>query len=127
MNKINITNNAWKKIASIIQNSNSAGLLFSAKGGGCNGFNYNLKLMNKQTFKNIQNNKTTIIEKNKIKVIIDPISELYLLGTTVDYVNESIENNIFESKFTFKPNKNITDICGCGISFTPKTIKMSST
>ena len=54
---ITITLNAWEKFDNIIKNSKSdknsksnknniKGFLFSAKSGGCNGFNYNLRSLN---------------------------------------------------------------------------------
>ena len=41
-NAIHITKNAWNKL-NTIQNNKYNQFLFSAKGGGCNGFSYNLK------------------------------------------------------------------------------------
>jgi Fe-S cluster assembly iron-binding protein IscA len=57
---------------------------------------------------------------NNIKIYIDQLSEFYLLGTKIDYISEDFNKNIFESKFTFTPNKNKASSCGCGISFSPK-------
>jgi len=48
------------------------------------------------------------------------LSELYLLGTTIDYINQDYIKNIFESKFIFNIDKELASACGCGISFTPK-------
>ena len=51
---ISITKNAWSKIKHIIQIShNNLGFIFSASSGGCNGFNFNLKLLDQQTFNEI--------------------------------------------------------------------------
>ena len=44
---------------------------------------------------------------------------MYLLGTTVDYIQEDYGKGIFESKFKFEINKEKMSSCGCGISFTP--------
>ena len=61
-----------------------------------------------------------IAEKHNIKVYVDPFSEFYLLGTKIDYIQENLEKNIFENKFTFTPDKKKASTCGCGVSFSPK-------
>ena len=60
------------------------------------------------------------IEKNGTKVYIDPISEMYLFDTEIDYISEDLKKNMFENKFVFIPDKNKSITCGCGISFSPK-------
>lgn len=120
---INITENAWNKIISInkkvIVNN---GFLFSAKTGGCNGFNYSFNILKQDEFNEIHKGKLkpNYVEKYNIKVYVDPLSEFYLLGTKIDYVQENIEQNIFENKFTFTPDKKKASTCGCGVSFSPK-------
>ena len=120
---INITENAWNKMINInkklvINN----GFLFSAKTGGCNGFNYNLNILKNEEFIEIHKGKIkpNFVEKYNIKVYVDPLSEFYLLGTKIDYIQENIEKNIFENKFTFTPDKAKASTCGCGVSFSPK-------
>ena len=61
-----------------------------------------------------------MLKNNNTKLLVDPVSEFLLLGTTIDYIKEDYENNIFESKFIFKPDKDLATTCGCGISFNPK-------
>lgn len=115
---VTITNNAWKKMDSILKKTDSYCFLFSATGGGCNGFNYNLESINKNKFDEIK--YTSLIENNNVKFIIDPMSEFLLIGTTIDYINEDYSKNIFESKFIFTPLKEFATTCGCGVSFSPK-------
>ena len=120
---ISITNNAWNKMTYILNkqnNNNLFGFIFSAKGGGCNGFNYDLKLLNNDEFNNINKKRISILEKNKTKLLVDPLAEMYLIGTTIDYINEDFNKGIFEKKFIFKPDKKLASTCGCGTSFTPK-------
>jgi iron-sulfur cluster assembly protein len=120
---ISITKNAWSKIKHIIQIShNNLGFIFSASSGGCNGFNFNLKLLDQQTFNEINKNKLkpTIIQNNNTKLYIDPLSELYLIGSTIDYIEEDYSKGEFENKFIFNVNKDLATSCGCGVSFTPK-------
>ena len=118
---LNITENAWYKMTNILKKTNdknNIGFLFSADSGGCNGFNYNLELINNTQFKELKN--PSIIENNNIKLIIDPFSEFYLLGTTIDYINEDFNKGIFENKFLFIPDQKTAYSCGCGKSFTLK-------
>ena len=119
-----ITNNAWDKIKNILDTSkNIYGFLFYASSGGCNGFNYNLELLDKNTFNELNESKikpSIINDDYNNKVYIDPTSEFYLFGTKIDYIKEDYSKNIFESKFIFSPDKSIATSCGCGISFNIK-------
>ena len=122
---IKITNNAWNKINQILEKQQLYSFIFSAKSGGCNGFNYNLSLIDKMEYNKILKEtkiKPLIIQNNSNKVLIDPMSEFLLLGTTIDYIQEDFNNGIFENKFVFIPDKEITNSCGCGVSFTPKKL-----
>ena len=105
-----VTKKAWEKMFNIASKNINHNFLFSANGGGCNGFNYKLEL--------IKNND--INENNNVKLIIEPTSELLLLGTTIDYIKEDYSKNIFESKFIFTPKKDFATTCGCGVSFSLK-------
>ena len=120
---IKITNNAWKKIFDISIKSQNNKLLFGATSGGCNGFNFNLNLMKKDDYKNIENLKPNFIQNNNIKVYIDPFSEMHLIGTEIDYVQENFDKGIFENKFVFNIDKKLASSCGCGVSFMPRNIK----
>ena len=122
---INVTNVAWNKMIQISEKQNKFNFLFSATSGGCNGYNYKLELIDnnefdtiiKEEFKKI---KPTLLNKNNTNLLVDPISEFLLLGTTIDYISEDYSKGIFENKFIFTPNKNLASTCGCGVSFTPK-------
>ena len=121
---INVTTNAWNKIENILKiQSNNWGFLFSAEGGGCGGFNYSFKTIDNDRYNKIFDKskiKPSIINNDNSKIMIDPYSEMFLLGTTIDYVKEDYNKNIFESKFIFVPNKELATTCGCGVSFSPK-------
>ena len=116
---INITDNAWNKIDNILNhNINLHNFYFSIDSGGCNGFNYVFTAQTNHEFNNfINNNKLNInyTSNNNNNVYIDPLSEMFIIGTTIDYIED-----IYESKFIYKPNKNIANSCGCGISFSLK-------
>ena len=124
---ITITNNAWTKMEQVIKSKRGGAFVFSATSGGCNGFNYDLRLFNKDQYEKTHDAYTnrgkitpTVIKQNDAKILIDPISEMTLMGTTIDYVSEDYDKDIFESKFVFTPNKDLASSCGCGISFMPK-------
>tara|TARA_Y100000389_G_scaffold192867_1_gene220868 strand:+ start:301 stop:708 length:408 start_codon:yes stop_codon:yes gene_type:complete len=124
-NIVNITKPAWNKIGQVLNKTNKCSFLFSATGGGCNGYNYNFKVIEEDKFNSIINQtkiKPTLIENNGNKVLIDPLSEFLLTGTTIDF-----EETIYESKFNFITNKDTAYSCGCGTSFTLKKPKISDT
>ena len=126
---ISVTENAWKKINTILsndKNNNNKSMLLDIKSGGCNGFNYIFTTFNSNEtrIKDADKyNKYSIVQSpfNKDnKIYIEPIAEFYVLGTKIDYVQEDYSKNIFESKFIFIPDKNLATNCGCGISFSLK-------
>jgi len=115
---VTITNSALSKMKKISKITNNYAFLFSANSGGCNGFNYNIETIDKIGFDSLV--KPSVIEKEDIKLAIEPLSEMLLIGTTIDYIKEDYNKNIYESKFVFIPDKNLATTCGCGVSFTPK-------
>lgn len=128
---IQVSISAWSKIKDIIQKSgNQYGFLYSCSSGGCNGFNFELDLLDKDYYLKIRDGKfLTILTDNNTEaphsgavcnLYIDPLSEMYLLGTTIDYVKEDYQKGIYESKFNFVINKELMTSCGCGVSFSPK-------
>ena len=74
-------------------------------GGGCSGFQYGF------TFDEVQNEDDTVMEKNGVMLLIDPMSYQYLAGAEIDY-SEGLEG----AQFVIK-NPNATSTCGCGSSF----------
>ena len=109
---------------SIIQSSpNKEGFIFGVTSGGCNGFNFDLKLAEKNEMITLRKKKSTCMQNNNVEIIIDPISEIHLLGTTVDYVKEDYSKGIFENKFVYNIDKKLASSCGCGVSFMPRNIK----
>lgn len=73
-------------------------------GGGCAGFSYDLYFDEKTEM----DKEYTI---HQVRVIVDQMSLMYLMGTTIDYV-EGLQGAGF--KFN---NPNVTSTCGCGSSF----------
>ena len=120
---IQITKSAWNKMGSIMKKSNNqSGFIFGVTSGGCNGFNFDMKLIDEKELERILKLKPTVLEEKNTKLYIEPLSEMYLIGTTIDFVNEDYSKGIFESKFTYNVDKKLASSCGCGVSFMPRNI-----
>lgn len=74
-------------------------------GGGCSGLQYGF------TFDEVTNEDDTVMEKNGVALLIDPMSYQYLMGAEIDYT-EGLEG----AQFVIK-NPNASSTCGCGSSF----------
>ena len=120
-----ITRPAWSKMIQVLKDTNQYAFLFSAKGGGCNGFNYTLKAMNEMEITTIFADSTippTTYSHDDHLLYVDPVSEMLLLGTTIDYISEDYSKGQYESKFVFNVDKKFASSCGCGVSFSPKNL-----
>ncbi len=63
------------------------------------------------TFDEVKNDDDTVLEKNGVMLLVDPMSYQYLAGSEIDYT-EGLEG----AQFVIK-NPNATSTCGCGSSF----------
>ncbi|KAF0202371.1 MAG: iron-sulfur cluster insertion [Gallionellaceae bacterium] len=101
------TDNAANKVKQLIEEEGNAELKLRVfvSGGGCSGFQYGF------TFDEVSNEDDTVLDKNGVKLLIDPMSFQYLAGAEIDY-QEGLEG----SQFVIK-NPNATTTCGCGSSF----------
>ncbi|HRN67802.1 MAG TPA: iron-sulfur cluster insertion protein ErpA [Promineifilum sp.] len=81
------------------------GLRVFVAGGGCSGMQYGMALEAEPR------NYDHIVEKDGVKVFIDPTSMMYLNQATIDYV-DSIMGGGFKIE-----NPNAVTSCGCGSSF----------
>ena len=105
---VQLTPVAITKVKEILtqQNPSPTGLRVAVVGGGCSGFSYHM------AFENQANEASdNVYEFNGLKVMVDQMSEMYLDGITIDYL-ETIEGAGF--KFN---NPNVKSTCGCGSSF----------
>jgi len=104
---INLTPVAVGKVKEILaqQNPLPLGLRVAVVGGGCSGFSYHM------AFEGQANGSDNVYEFDGLKVLVDQMSEMYLDGVEIDYM-ESIEGAGF--KFN---NPNVRSTCGCGSSF----------
>ena len=74
-------------------------------GGGCSGFQYGF------AFDENAAEDDTVVSRNGVDMIVDPMSFQYLAGAEIDY-QEGLEG----SRFIIR-NPNATSTCGCGSSF----------
>ena len=104
---IQLTDTATSKVKEIMtqQNPAPAVLRVAVVGGGCSGFSYHM------AFDNTENPTDNIYEFDGVKVAVDQMSEMYLDGVQIDYI-ETLEGAGF--KFN---NPNVKSTCGCGSSF----------
>ena len=118
---ISVTIPALKKLAKIAKEQDSKHLIFSIKGGGCNGFKYDFSPTNDKPEKFdeihcLKNQLTNLNDSSKIDSPLESIyvcgkSLMHILGTEVDW-----EKNIMGETFIFK-NPMAASSCGCGTSF----------
>lgn len=105
---ITITAKAADKVKEIAEEEGLDGLNLRVKviGGGCAGFSYDLAFVDDDPLPLDEE-----FEGFGVKVIVDPLSYQYLIGSEIDYVDRD-----FQSGFKFN-NPNITSKCGCESSF----------
>lgn len=101
------TDSAASKVRELIEEEGNAELKLRVfvTGGGCSGFQYGF------TFDEATNDDDTVLNKNGVTLLIDPMSFQYLVGAEIDY-SEGLEG----SQFVIK-NPNASSTCGCGSSF----------
>jgi iron-sulfur cluster assembly accessory protein len=105
---LSLTEVAAGKVKEIMSQQNPAptALRVAVVGGGCSGFSYHM------AFDNQENPSDNVYEYEGVKVFVDQMSEMYLDGVQIDYI-ETLEGAGF--KFN---NPNVKSTCGCGSSFT---------
>ena len=74
-------------------------------GGGCAGFQYGF------SFDQNKDESDTMVEKNGVKLVVDPMSIQYLLGAEIDF-----QEDLQGARFVIK-NPNASTTCSCGSSF----------
>jgi iron-sulfur cluster insertion protein len=101
------TENAASKVRELIEEEGAPDLKLRVfvSGGGCSGFQYGF------TFDEVANEDDTLIERDGVTLLIDPMSLQYLVGAEIDYTD-----GLQGAQFVIR-NPNATTTCGCGSSF----------
>ncbi len=101
------THDAASKVKALVEEEGNPKLKLRVfiTGGGCSGFQYGF------TFDEEISDDDTIVDREGVSLVIDPMSFQYLAGAEVDYT-EGLEG----SRFIIN-NPNATTTCGCGSSF----------
>jgi iron-sulfur cluster assembly protein len=104
---LTLTTNAQAAISRFIRTAEEpvAGLRIAVQGGGCSGMQYSLAL------EAAARDGDVVVERDGIKLFVDPFSAPMLTGVTVDFLD-----GMDGSGFKFD-NPNATQSCGCGKSF----------
>lgn len=104
---ISLTEKAVEKVKQLMtaEGKEGFGLRVAVRGGGCSGFEYGM------TFEEAAGEKDKVLEFEGLKVFLDDMSQLYLNGTSIDYV-DSLAGSGFKID-----NPQSSGSCGCGKSF----------
>ena len=107
MSIVTLTETAATKVQELMDRDGREGFALRLKvvGGGCSGLQYQLM------FDNQVGELDQEDEEAGVRVVVDAKSAVYLVGTTVDYVDD-----LNGSGFKIG-NPNATNTCGCGDSF----------
>ena len=103
--KVDVTDAAFRRIATIAAKEGKMALRVSVEGGGCSGFSYKFDLVD------ARNDDDIAIEKDGATVLIDEMSLIYMGGSVIDFVDD-----LMGQSFQIK-NPNAVASCGCGTSF----------
>jgi iron-sulfur cluster insertion protein len=95
------TESAANKVKALIEEEGNEELKLRVfvTGGGCSGLHYGF------TFDEVANEDDTVMSKNGVSLLIDPMSYQYLVGAEIDYT-EGLEG----AQFVIK-NPNATSTC----------------
>ncbi|MEM1078439.1 MAG: iron-sulfur cluster assembly accessory protein [Pseudomonadota bacterium] len=100
-----VTERAFARLAEINADGDAVkALRVAVEGGGCSGFQYEIKLDDPAE-------DDLILEGNGQKVVVDAVSLPFLENAVIDFTEELIG-----ARFTIE-NPNASSSCGCGTSF----------
>ncbi|MGH1355711.1 MAG: HesB/IscA family protein [Thalassovita sp.] len=99
-----VTDRAFDRLAEIGAATQGQALRIAVEGGGCSGFQYEIKL-------DTPKDDDLILDNGAEKVVVDSTSLPFLAGATIDFTEELIG-----ARFVID-NPNATASCGCGTSF----------
>ncbi len=109
---VEITPEAITQMRAILERKGHAGdfVRIGVKGGGCSGFEYVIR------FESTARESDLVWTDGDLKVLLDPKSAEFLAGSKLIWTG-----NLLGGGFGFE-NPNASRSCGCGVSFTPKSL-----
>lgn len=95
------------KVRELIEDEGNSALKLRVfiTGGGCSGFSYGF------TFDDAVADDDSVIERDGVTAVVDPMSYQYLAGAEIDY-----KEDLSGAQFVVA-NPNAASTCGCGNSF----------
>jgi iron-sulfur cluster insertion protein len=100
-----VTDRAYARLAEIARlTGQNRALRVAVEGGGCSGFQYEIKLDDQQS-------GDLVLERSGQKVLVDAVSLPFLSNAVIDFSQELIG-----ARFVIE-NPNASSSCGCGTSF----------
>lgn len=99
-----VTDRAFDRLSEIGANAEGKALRVAVEGGGCSGFQYEIKLDEVA-------DDDLVLENKGEKVVVDSVSLPFLSDAVIDFSEELIG-----ARFVIE-NPNATSSCGCGTSF----------
>jgi iron-sulfur cluster assembly accessory protein len=99
-----VTDRAFERLAEIGADGQGQALRVAVEGGGCSGFQYDIKL-------DVPGADDLVLEGHGQKVVVDSVSLPFLTGAVIDFSEELIG-----ARFVID-NPNASSSCGCGTSF----------
>lgn len=104
---VSLTPRAADKLKTLLgQKGKPEGFLrIKVSAGGCSGLNLEFDVTDQRT------DEDKVYESHGARVLVDPKSEFFLFGSTVDY-----ESSMMKSGFALE-NPNAKSTCSCGKSF----------
>src|SRR5213082_2179289 len=104
---VSLTAKASEKLKEIIAKQGRADLALRVyvTPGRCSGFSYGM------TFADGAEEDDTIVEMQGVRVVVDPMSAMYIKGSEIDFVDA-----LMGGGFALR-NPNAVSSCGCGQSF----------
>lgn len=99
-----VTDRAFERLAEIGAHAQNQALRVAVEGGGCSGFQYEIKL-------DVPGADDLVLEGHGQKVVVDSVSLPFLTGAVIDFSEELIG-----ARFVIE-NPNASSSCGCGTSF----------
>ena len=104
---VKVTEKAATKLSQLLerQGRSHGALRVAVIGGGCSGLQYKMDLVDGPA------NRDILVESNRVRVVVDPKSALFVSGSLLDY-SDDLQKGGF--KVT---NPNAVAHCSCGESF----------